>query len=51
LLLGMLSAVKLDRELARGAGEINDVRPDRMLAAETVLVQPTGSSRGWRSHV
>jgi hypothetical protein len=39
LLLGMLSAVKLDRELARGAGKIDDIRPDRMPAAETVLVQ------------
>ena len=26
LLLGVLSAVKLDRQLARGAGEINDIR-------------------------
>jgi len=27
LLLGMLSAVKLDREYARGAGKIDDIRP------------------------
>ncbi len=39
LLPGMLSAVELDRQLARGAGEIDDIRPDRMLPAETVLVR------------
>ena len=36
-LLGVLTAVELDREFATGTGEIDDVRSDRMLPPKAVL--------------
>lgn len=41
LLLLMLSAIEFDNQLAFGADEIGDVRPDRVLAAKLVAAQLT----------
>ena len=34
LLVGVLTAVKLDDELSRGTGEVGDATPDRVLPPE-----------------
>jgi len=44
-LLGVLAAVELDRELATGAGEIDDVRSDRMLPPKAVLGRKLAQSQ------
>ncbi len=48
LLLGVLATVELDRELAAGTGEIDDMRSDRMLPPKAVLARELAQSQPHR---